>query len=38
MRITRFFTGSDNETHFEELEIPLQGGTIEMTLEGLRSE
>jgi hypothetical protein len=25
MRITRFFTGSDNETHFEELEIPLQG-------------
>ena len=29
MRITRFFTGSDNETHFEELEIPLQGsGTL----------
>jgi hypothetical protein len=28
-RITRFFTGSDNETHFEELEIPLQGsGTL----------
>jgi hypothetical protein len=23
MRVTRFFTGSDNETHFEELEIPL---------------
>ena len=25
MRITRFFTGEDNETHFEELEFPLAG-------------
>ena len=25
MRITRFFTGPDNETHFEELEIPTVG-------------
>ena len=23
MRVTRFFTGADNETHFEELEIPM---------------
>jgi len=23
MRITRFYTGDDNETHFEDLEIPL---------------
>ncbi|MFN0146887.1 MAG: hypothetical protein ACKVT1_10265 [Dehalococcoidia bacterium] len=26
MRIIRFFTGDDNETHFEELEIPLDAG------------
>jgi gentisate 1,2-dioxygenase len=24
MRITRFYTGADAETHFEELEIPLE--------------
>ena len=24
MRVTRFFTGSDNETHFEDLELPLE--------------
>ena len=24
VRITRFFTGPDNETHFEELEIPME--------------
>ena len=23
MRVTRFFSGADNETHFEELEIPM---------------
>lgn len=29
MRITRFFTGDDGETHFEELDLPLElRGTI----------
>lgn len=26
MKITRLYTGSDNESHFEDLEIPLQDG------------
>lgn len=38
MRITRFYTGDDNETHFEELEIPLEDHGVVATSERITAE